>query len=240
MANDVRTPGLRPGQVPGQEPPSLQQKEQAKAQQKPLGKVSAEDAARLAQQAGFHRGQKKPFRGFDIGDSAHAPIPIPDEDTDTEAWSPERLEAAQESLAMASAHLGEASKAGAPEPLSETITASSFLPTGEGAQKLQALADRPAPAPMAFDEVTTSVKSLFDIELSDDVPIGQKMLVTGLVVAGEAASVEVHEGKVSEPKLAGALQKVTERSNQAVGEAQKMSKGVNRELNLQRTFVFKR
>jgi hypothetical protein len=50
----------------------------------------------------------------------------------------------------------------------------------------------------------------------------------------------VGEGSLNEKKLAKGLQKVTERGNQAVGEAQRMNKGIDRELNVQRTFVFKR
>jgi len=36
------------------------------------------------------------------------------------------------------------------------------------------------------------------------------------------------------------LRKVTEKGNQSVGQAQKMNKGIDQQLNLQRTFVFKR
>ena len=247
MANDVRSGTLQPGQVPGQiagqQVQTLQEKEQAKAllqQQQPLGKISAQDAARLAQQAGFQRTRKKSGQAFDVGDSAHAPIPIPDEeDTDNDS-PPELLEEAQQHLFLASAQLGEVANAPSAQSLAETIMGSSFLPTEEGVKKLQDLDDRPAAEPLAFAEVGSSVKNLFNIELSDDLPMGHKMLVTGLLVAGEGLCVEVGEGRINERKLASGLQKIAERSNQAVGEAQKMNKGVHRELNLQRTFVFKR
>jgi hypothetical protein len=235
-----RPTGLGSGQVGTR--PSLNEAEQAKIaqQQKPQGKVSAQDAARLAQQAGFQRAQKKAGKGFDIGDSSRAPIPIPDDELDLELWTPERLESAQQNLTMAGTQFGEIAKDGDPTPMGETLAASSHMPTEAGVAKLQLLADRPAPQPMALEEVTTSVRNLFNIELGEDVPPGQKMLATGLVVAGQAEAVQVEQGKINEQKLAGGLQKVAERSNQAVGEAQKMSKGVSRELNLQRTFVFKR
>ena len=242
MANEIRGGGgIRPGQLPGQQPASLQEKEQAKlqGQQRPLGKLSPQDAARLAQQAGLVKGQRKGPKGLDLGDSSRAPIPLPDDDTDTEVWSPEGLEEAQQDMSLASTHLGEAQKP-SPQPMAETITATSFVPTEEGLAALEALAGRAAPEPLALDEVTTSVKSLFDIELSADAPVAHKLLAAGLVVAGEASAIEADARGVNEQKLAGGIQKVAERSNQAVGEAQKMSKGVSRELNLRRTFVVKR
>jgi hypothetical protein len=240
MANDIRTPPVPPGQV-GQQPKTLVEKEQERLQEREVrGRVSAQDAQRVAQQAGFQRTRAK-RKGLDIGDSSHAPIPIPD-DGDTQVdVTPEALEGAQQNLSLASAQLGEAEQgAAAGAPLAETMVGSSFLPTEEGVGKMQELADRPAPAPLPLEEVTTSVRNLFNIDLGKDVPVGHKMLVTGLVVAGESGSVEVGKGGVNEQKLAKGLQKVAERSNQAVGEAQKMSKGVSRELNLQRTFVVKR
>jgi len=249
MANEIRGGGgggaFKPGQagprqVAPQSKPELSQVEQARvAQQKGQPKISAQDAARIAQQAGFQRAQKKSGKGLDIGDSSRAPIPLPADDADAEEWNPDTLDGAQENLLMAGAQFGEISSGG-PEPMAEAVTASSFLPTEAGVAKLQLLADRPEPKPLPLEEVTTSVKNLFNIELGADIPPGQKMLATGLVVAGEAGAIQVDKGKINEQKLAGGLQKVAERSNQAVGEAQKMSKGINRELNVQRTFVHKR
>lgn len=243
MANEIRGGGTGiPGQVQTQQPKTLNEKEASKVQQQNVqGKMSAQDAARIAQQAGFQRAQKKTGKGIDLGDSSRSPIPIPDDENDTELWTPERLESAQENLSMAGAQFAEVAQGGVDGPsIGEAVVASSFMPTEQGVEKLQLLADRPAPEPLPMDEVTTNVRAFFNIELGEDVPPGQKMLVTGLVVAGEAGSVEVNDGKVNEQRLAKGLQEVANRSNQAVGEAQKMSKGVSRELNLQRTFVFKR
>lgn len=200
-------------------------------------RIASQDAARVAQGAGFQRlGKKK--GGFDIGDTSHSPIPIPDEQEE-EVWSQERLDNAQQNLTMASAQFGDVARAPG-ESLGATVVGSSFLPTEGDVAAMQKLAEREPPAPMAFDDVTTDVKRLFNIELSDEVPLGHKVLATGLVVAGEAGSVKVNDGGLDEQNLADGLQKVTERGNHAVGEAQKMNKGISRELNLQRTFVFKR
>jgi hypothetical protein len=239
MANEIRTPPVAP-QV-GPQAKTLNEKETEKVSEQQIrGRVSSQDAARIAQQAGFHKTRPR-RQGLDIGDSSRAPIPIPDEsDTEVE-YNAATLEDAQHNLSLATAQFGEAERgAAAGTPVAEAMVASSFLPTEEGVAKMQALADRPAPEPIPLDDLTTSVRQLFNIDLGKDVPIGHKVLVAGLVAAGEASSVEVNKGAINEQKLAQGLQKVTERSNQAVGEAQKMSKGVSRELNLQRTFVSKR
>ena len=108
MANEVRGPGTGiPGQVQTQQPKTLNEKEAAKLQaQQGQRPMSAQDAARIAQQAGFQRTQKKPGKGIDLGDSSRSPIPIPDDENDTELWSTERLESAQENLSMAGAQFG--------------------------------------------------------------------------------------------------------------------------------------
>lgn len=223
--------------------PDLSQVEAQKVRDASAKRIAAADAARVAQQAGFQRmGKRITKRGFDIGDSSHAPIPIPDDGTeDTDVWTQERLDRAQENLTMASAQFADAARG--PEAggsLGEAVVGSSFLPTEDGVAGLQQLAEKAAPEPVALEDVTTDVKRLFNIELKDEVPLGHKVLATGLVVAGEAGCVQVEEGGLNERNLADGLQKVTERGNHAVGEAQKMSKGINRELNVQRTFVFKR
>ncbi len=231
----TKTNEIRPG---GPQAPTLQEKEAQQVQQPQRGRISAQDAARIAQQAGFQRGAHKKGK-LDIGDSSHAPIPLPGDDVDTEQWSAEKLDGAQESLAMAGAQFGEIAHGGE-AGLADAVAGSSFLPTEEGTQRLEDLAKRQAPEPIPMDEVSTNVERLFQIKLGEAVPLGHKVLATGLVVAGEAGSVDVGAGGINEKKLAGGLKKVTERGNQAVGEAQKMSKGINKELSVQRTFVAKR
>ena len=125
--------------------------------------------------------------------------------------------------------------------MAEALVGSSFLPTEQDVQRMEALAAREAPEPVPLDDAQSNVERLFNIPLGDEeVPVGHKVVAVGLVVAGETESVEVDKGGLNEQKLAGGVQKVTEKSNQAVGEAQRMSKGIHRELSVQRTFVFKR
>jgi hypothetical protein len=228
------------GGVVPQRADQLQQKEADQAkQQGQQSKIAATDQARLAQQAGFSRAARKKKKGLDVGDSSRAPIPLPDDDLDDESWTAERLDNAQQTLGMASAQFEEVAKTDGAE-MGETVVGSSFLPTEDGLVELEDLAKRPAPEPIPMDEVTTNVERLFQIKLDAEVPLGHKVLAAGLVAAGEAGSVDVDKGKLNEKKLAAGVQKVTERSNQAVGEAQKNIKGIDRELNVQRTFVHRR
>src|SRR5690349_16354325 len=106
MPNEIRRPGVgRP--APREALPTLNEKEAEKVKaEQTHQQISTNDAARAAQQAGFQRARRRGKR-LDIGDSSHTPIPLPDDEVTDEAWSPERLEAAQDSLTMASAQFAE-------------------------------------------------------------------------------------------------------------------------------------
>jgi hypothetical protein len=236
-ANEIRGGVLPAG------PATIQENEAERvAQQAQKQKISQADQARIAQQAGFVKAQqKKKPKGFDIGDSSHSPIPLPEDDIDPEQWSAEKLDGAQQNLGLASAQFREVAAEESPNvDLAGSVVGSSFLPTEEDLADLEDLAKRPAPQPIPLEEVTTNVERLFHIKLDQDIPAGHKLLAAGLVAAGELGSVSVDKGRLDEKKLAAGIQKITEKSNQAVGEAQKMSKGIGRELNVQRTFVHKR
>lgn len=254
MANEIRGGGgVHPGQIPVQNPvptpkqtptqvpTSLQEHEAAKTQQQQVQKASAQDAARIAQQAGFQRtGQKKRAGDIDIGDSSRVPIPLPEEESQGEGWDFDVLDKARENFTMAASHCSDIAKDENAEPMAETLLSSSFMPTDEGTAKLQLILDREPPPAVPMEEASGHLKSFFDIQLPPEVATGHRLLALGLTVAGEVEAIEVTQGSINERRLAGGVQKVAERSNQAIGEAQKMSKGVSRELNLQRTFVFKR
>lgn len=233
---------VKAGEIrPGMQPQTLQQREAEQVKQQQKGKLTPQDQARIASQAGFQRThRKKGKKGLDIGDSSRSPIPLPDDDVDEETWTSERLDGAQKNLGLASSQFAEVAELDGETSVAEVAVGASFLPTEDSVAQLEDLAKRPAPEPIPMDEVTTNVERLFSIKLDEEVPLGHKVLATGLVVAGESGSVDVGKGSLDEKKLAKGLQQVTERGNQAVGEAQRMNKGIDRELNVQRTFVFKR
>jgi hypothetical protein len=241
--------GIKPGTVQPQQiiqqqqgPKSLQDKEaQQVKDQNQKARISSADAARIASQAGFQRLKKKSDKGIDIGDSSGAPIPLPNDEIEDDAWSQERLDKAQENLTLATAQFGEVARGTEEATLGASIVGSSFMPTEDDLAKMQAIAGKAGQDPQPImDEVSNSVGRLFGIELPEETPMGHKVLAAGLVVAGEQESVQVDKGKLDEKELAEGIEKVTKRGNQAVEEAQKMSKGINKELSVQRTFVFKR
>lgn len=236
MAKGIRGPGAPPPTSP-----TLQQKEAARVKQQQRSGAASADAARLASQAGFQRLQRGARKGgLDIGDSTRAPIPLPNDDVDPDAWSPEQLEAAQDSLALASTQLDDASELSAGEVLGEALVRTSFFPTEADVATLQAFADDSVPVEADLGQASQHLTELFGMSLSDETPLGQRLLAAGLVVAGESTAVVSGDGGLDPGALAAGVQKVTQRSNQAVGEAQKMNKGISKELSVHRTFVFKR
>ena len=165
-------------------------------------RIASQDAARIRSGSRFPappapRRSARPTSAT----PSHSPIPIPDDEQDEEVWTQERLDSAQENLMMASAQFAEAARS--PEAggsLAEALVGSSFLPIESDTAGLQALADREPPPPVALEDVTTDVKQLFNIELKDEVPLGHKVLATGLVVAGEAGCVQVDQDGLNEQK----------------------------------------
>ena len=73
-----------------------------------------------------------------------------------------------------------------------------------------------------------------------DIEVAEQAMAVGLMVAGESAQVQVAAEGLNREELLAGVRKVTEKGNQSVAQAQKMNKGIDEQLNLQRTFVFKR
>ncbi len=235
MSKSGRVASPRPV-VPQQ---NLNQSEAKKARDLNARKLTSADQARIASQAGYQRlGAHRKKRGFDVGDASGAPIPLPSDDVDPDEWSQEKLEQAQVNLSLASAQFDDIAEEGG--DIGETVVGGSFLPTEEDLARMELLAEREPPAPVEFEDVSTDVSRFFNIELDDDVPTGHKLLATGLVVAGESGSVDVGKDGTDEAKLAAGVKKVAEKGNQAVSEAQMMNKGINQQVNFNRTFVVKR
>ena len=222
-----------PVQVPATE-------QQTQVQKKDSKKISAQDAARVAQQAGFHKSKKRKG-GFDVGDSSQAPIPLPGDELDPDAWSQQSLDNAQEMLSSAGPQLESAItdlKDGL--GLGEAFVEGAFLPTEKDIERLQALKERePEPAP-DMKSVGESLKNLFGIEFNEEMSVAERAMAVGLMVAGEQNQVKIDAGTINKEELWAGLRKVTEKGNQSVGQAQKMINGIDQQLSVHRTFVFRR
>lgn len=232
---DIRSGKAGPVQVP-----IAEQKTQAQVQKKDAKKVSPQDAARIAQQAGFQKTKKRPG-GFDVGDSTQAPIPLPDDELDPNAWTQQGLDNAQETLSSAGPQLdGAIADLKDGLGLGEAFVEGAFMPTEKDLARLQALKERePEPAP-DMHSVGESLKNLFGVEFNEGMSVAERAMAVGLLVAGESKQVKIDDGTINKEELLAGLRKVTEKGNQSVGQAQKMNKGIDEQLNLQRTFVFKR
>jgi|TARA_B100001964_G_C14207638_1_gene588918 hypothetical protein len=222
-----------PARVPAQQQPTEAQTTKAKK------KISPQDAARLAQQAGFQKSNRKKGR-FDLGDSSQAPIPLPEDELDPDAWSQQALESAQELLGGAAPQLEQASaELGEEMGLGQALVENMFMPTEKGLERLQALKERePEPEP-DLKAVSAGLEKLFGVRTEGASP-HEIALAVGLVVAGQKEGISGAEGELDRAGLLEGVRKVTEKGNQAVGQAQKMNKGIDEQLNVQRTFMFRR
>ncbi|MEE2960127.1 MAG: hypothetical protein VYA34_05235 [Myxococcota bacterium] len=196
-------------------------------------KLSGADAARIAEQAGFQKEKKK--RGLNLGDSSQAPIPLPEDEVNLELWDQRRLEALHESLGNIGSELGEA-KAGESDEIGGAILEGVFLPTEASNQKLEKITARVKERQdfSMDDEAVSASLGAMGIEVKD-AGAGENLLRAGLLVSGQA-----DKASLSGNELLNAARQVVEDANGAVGQAQKMNKGIDLQLNMNRTFMFNR
>ena len=221
-----------PARVSTQQQPAETQTQQAKK------KMSAQDAARIAQQAGFHKSTRQKRR-FDLGDSSQAPIPLPEDELDPDAWSQQALESAQQLLGGAAPQLEQAGAELEELGLGQALLENMFVPTEKDLERLQALRERESQEEPDLSSVGAGLAARFGLKTEGASP-HEIALAVGLVVAGQTESLLGAEGDLDRAGLLEGVRKVTEKGNQAVGQAQKMNKGIDEQLNVQRTFMFRR
>ena len=222
--------------IPQNKPTSLNEKErQQELKNKGKGKLSELDRARIASNAGFQKlGPKK--KKFDIGDGSQLPYSLPEDDVDTEEWSQNTLSEAQGSMQLVASQMGEIGEAGSEVNMGAALVGSSFLP-GEDNDFLEELAKKSNPPP----EITQMKQSIADlgIDIPENESIGTSVLAAGLVVAGEKSSVVAKDGQLEKDTLAKGIQKTSDRANKALGEANRMNKGIGLQVAKHRTMFRK-
>lgn len=239
---------IRPVRHSGVKAPTLNEREKAEVQQKQSQALKGKDAARLAQQAGFQRVADRKKGKQIFGDSSQAPIPLPDDELDSEAWTQQGLESAEQALCSADVQLEQVLKevrAGAEgRTLGTSFLESGFMPVEEDLEKLEALTKREAPlneeGHHMLRAMGESLENLFGIELGEQTSLMHQVMAAGLVVAGESDGVQPNESGLDEEKLASGVQAITNKSNKAVQKAKSMNQGIGKELSVHRTMVFKR
>ena len=237
----VTTQNYAPTQHHAQQIHQAQQQGQQPLEQVPQRKQTAKDAERIAAQSGFVRSKA---RRFDTGDVTQGPIPLPADDVDTSGWSEKLLDDAREHLTLESSVFDGVAEEATEEGVAfwDALVACTFKPTEQDVARLQAIDERRAPdAPQGskLADVAASVSKFFGVGV-DATAAGQVMLAAGLVVGGEAKAVRTAEGGLDTVALAHGVRQLLQSGGPAVLQAQEMNEGINKELNMQRTFVFKR
>lgn len=228
----------------------LAQAKSAKAKQ-----MSSADAERLISQAGYQSGRaRKKDKNFDAGDSSSAPIPLPSEDLEDGAWSQSGLEEAQSSLNTQSGILKDVAESLPEEQDLEKFWQAALMralkPTEEENQRLEAIQTQEKKEPVAQElplaETLANSEAFFGKSLGQIEP-GQVLIAASLLVAGDSNAVQVEDSKTESGKktlnghqAAHGVQKVMQSSQEAVEDAKKMNQGINKNLSMHRTFVFKR
>ena len=131
--------------------------------------------------------------------------------------------------------------------LQEALHETAFAPVAADIGKLAALkarlddeeGDEPTPAAIT-EQLRARLHSSFGVNLDPDAPFAKVALSAGLLVAGAAETIDDRNGGTSDGNLAAGIKAVTEKSNQAIERAQKLNKGIDVQLSVQRTMVFKR
>lgn len=252
MANDINDKNLLNHAV-RHYVPTPQHAQQIKQEQKleqgqqvetgPGGKkISAKDAERIAAQSGFSRTSRR-NKVFDIGDATQAPIPLPADDVDPNGWSQRLMDEAREHLTLeGGVFAGVAEEIEAEEAsLFEALVGCIFKPVERDMSRLQSLQEAPPASvpPEQLRAVLENVNQLFALGLPGAQP-GEVMLAAGLVVGGEVEQVRAVDGQLDVKALATGAQHLLQSGGTALVQAQEMNEGINKELNMQRTFVFKR
>jgi hypothetical protein len=206
-------------------------------------KMSAADAERLISQAGYQRNSgRKRDKNIDVGDSSQAPIPLPVDDVDESQWEGRSLDDAQEDLTLQGATFAQvAEELGDiedPATLWKKLLAHTFKPTEEDVAKLQAL-ESAAPEPLDLETVHASVGSHFGVKL-EGAGQGPTLVAAALLVAGVHDAVQTTPVGLAPQALARGIQKVVQSGHKAVDSAKSMNQGINKNLSMHRTFVFKR
>ena len=208
---------------------------------------SADEIERLAGQVGYVRPQKKKRHGFEMDDMSQAPIPLPADDIDDKnAFDQKSLDDAQEGLTLQSNELKQLAHDVEQNALPQLgfvsrLVERAFNPTPEGIAKLEALKDATAQQEpeVAMGTVNGSLDDLFGLNLKQ-VAQGPALVSVALVVAGKSHAVKPMGDSVEPKSFCRGMEEVVSSSNEAVDDARTMKSGINRQLAMQQTFVFRK
>ncbi len=207
---------------------------------------SGDEIERLAGQVGYVRQQKKKRHGFEMDDMSQAPIPLPADDIDDKnGFDQKSLDDAQEGLTLQSNELKQLARdveqnGGEKLGFIAKLVGRAFKPTPEDIARLEAMQTADVQdQQLPMGAVNGSMEGLFGINLKQ-IPQGPAMVAAALVVAGMSDAVQTTGDSLEPNRFCRGMQSLVSNSNEAVDDARTMSSGINRQLAIQRTFVFRK
>jgi len=202
----------------------------AQAKKSPAGQ--AQDAARVAQGAGFVRQGALGKRKADASDPLNGQLVLPDSELDLDAQSLAALKSCLERTegmaAMLGGSDGSANSEGA-APLCEALVA--FTPETE--VRLQTLSERSEePLPSGLEAAIRSSLMALGESPEPGASVAELLVQLSAKVAGLPAD--------ASSDVITAARSLCKKANQSIGQAQKMINGIDQQLSVHRTFVFRR
>lgn len=220
----------RPLPAQFQQSPTNQTPTTAKPQKSAAGQ--AQDAARVAQGAGFVRHGAQRKRNADASDPLSGQLVLPESELDLDGQSMAALKSCLERAEGMASKLGglpAAPERQGAEALCEALAG--FTPDTE--LRFQALSERESePLPSGLEEALRTAL----VGIGENPKPGAS--VAELLVQLSARVAGLEEGESGD--VISAARTLCKKANQSIGQAQKMINGIDQQLSVHRTFVFRR
>lgn len=192
----------------------------------------AQDAARVVQGAGFVRPGASKRKSADASDPLSGQLVLPDSELDLDAQS---LESLKSSLArteeMAGKLMGIEQAPGESSPSAFCEALLTFSPEKE--LYLREIAERATePLPDALEDALKEALLSLGERASPGATTAELLVQLSAKVAGLPAE--------ASSDVITAARSLCKKANQSVGQAQKMIQGIDQQLSVHRTFVFRR
>lgn len=192
----------------------------------------AHDAARVAQGAGFVRQGVQKKRAGDASDPLSGQLVLPESELDLDAQSMAALKSCLERTEGMAAQLGGlqgSNSSDGPQSLCESLVG--FTPDNQ--IRLEALSQREGePAPEGMEEALRSALRALGEAPGSGASIAELLVQLSAKVAGLPPD--------ASGDVITAARTLCKKANQSVGQAQKMINGIDQQLSVHRTFVFRR
>ena len=191
----------------------------------------AHDAARVAQGAGFVRQGAHGKRKADASDPLSGQLVLPDSELELDTQSLAALKSCLERTEGMAAKLGGAgtSDTGGAASLCDALVA--FTPETE--VRLQSLSERAEePQPSGLEEAIRASLTSLGESPQPGASVAELLVQLSAKVAGLPAD--------ASGDVITAARTLCKKANQSIGQAQKMINGIDQQLSVHRTFVFRR